>query len=75
MQQASINFYNAIKDTYEPNWAGHSEILNAVEVSTVHNVIKFNDLVLHIKLLAPVTRKLLMSSSSTCTYLRACGSA
>ena len=33
MQQASINFYNAIKQTYEPNWAGHEDVLNAVEVS------------------------------------------
>ena len=57
MQQASINFYNAIKDTYEPNWAGHSEILNAVEVSTVHNVIIVNGLVLHKFLTAAVTRK------------------
>ena len=54
MQQASINFYNAIKDTYEPNWAGHSEILNAVEVSTKQNVIKINGLVLR-KFLTAVT--------------------
>ena len=33
MQNASVNFYKAIRDTYEPNWQGYEDIVSAVDVS------------------------------------------
>ena len=39
MQQASISVYNAIRDSYETTWSGHTDIVNAVEVchTQTHN--------------------------------------
>lgn len=33
MQNASNNFYNAIKENYEDEWSGYTEIVSAIEVN------------------------------------------